>query len=280
MIDKIKSFFKKLFSKDGVNTIKEVCMTDEEFQAKKKRYQYIKGEIDKQIERKDDYLLKTAESRFEQEKKEVEEYNSTCPLCKSKEVVNKINRTQGQIKGTSTLHGSYSAYYGSGNIDGNLDTNEVKHCNECGNEWKPKKEPKMYSNWDTINVMTYHLVDSILEIAMATYDNRSIKEPYNSLEEKKEGLFEKIKNDRKNIIDFLSNCNLSIETILRMAIADHGSWFDDGAFEPHLKINEKLGDYYFENKDISDFEYSKEIETYFNRLGFYKIDYNGDKKEK
>lgn len=274
MINKIKNFLKKLFSN------KEVCMTEEEFQAKKKRYQYIKGEIDKEIERKDDYLLKTAEKHFEQEKKEVEEYNSTCPLCKSKEVVNKIHRTQGDIEGNSILFGSYNSYYGSGKIDGKLDTNEIKHCNDCGNEWKPKESPKMHSNWDTINIMTYHLVDSILEIAMATYDNRSIKEPYNSLEEKKEDLFENIKNNRTHIIDFLNKCNLSIETILRIAIADHGTWFNEGQFEPHLKINEKLGDYYFENKDISDFEYSKEIETYFNRLGFYKINYNGSEEEK
>ena len=274
MINKIKNFLKKLFSN------KEVCMTEEEFQAKKKRYQYIKGEIDKEIERKDDYLLKTAEKYFEQEKKEVEEYNSTCPLCKSKEVVNKIHRTQGDIEGNSTLFGSYNSYYGSGKIDGKLDINEIKHCNDCGNEWKPKESPKMHSNWDTINIMTYHLVDSILEIAMATYDNRSIKEPYNSLEEKKEDLFENIKNNRTHIIDFLNKCNLSIETILRIAIADHGTWFNEGQFEPHLKINEKLGDYYFENKDISDFEYSKEIETYFNRLGFYKINYNGSEEEK
>ena len=61
--------------------------------------------------------------------------NSTCPNCGSNVVVNKIARVQG----SSNITGTFSLFGGSLYGSGKIDTNEVNHCNSCGNEWKKAK---------------------------------------------------------------------------------------------------------------------------------------------
>lgn len=58
-----------------------------------------------------------------------------CPKCKNEEVVDKISRVQG----SGSVHGSL--FLGTGSIYGEseIDTNEVNHCNKCGNQWKKYK---------------------------------------------------------------------------------------------------------------------------------------------
>lgn len=67
----------------------------------------------------------------------LEEYNtqkkrdSICPNCRSTNIVDKISRVQGNVSG--------SFVWGSGSLSGESDTNEVNHCNGCGNQWKKYK---------------------------------------------------------------------------------------------------------------------------------------------
>lgn len=60
-----------------------------------------------------------------------EKYNTTCPICQSKSVVNKI----AQVIGSGNVSGNLFGVYGSSS----LDTNEVSHCSKCGNQWKKQK---------------------------------------------------------------------------------------------------------------------------------------------
>jgi len=71
------------------------------------------------------------EKNDNERKREVEK-NSNCPNCKGKKIVNKISR----VEGSGYVSGSF--IYGSGSIYGSskTDTNEVNHCNDCGNQWK------------------------------------------------------------------------------------------------------------------------------------------------
>ena len=80
------------------------------------------------------------------------DHNGICPLCRNKKIVNKISRVQGS--------GEVSGYmsFGSGSIYGSssIDTSEVNHCNDCGNEWK-KYKYNWYSKDDILREIMSHL---------------------------------------------------------------------------------------------------------------------------
>lgn len=58
--------------------------------------------------------------------------NTTCPKCRSKEVVDHIRRVEGSMSGS----GYHTLFYGESHMSGSTDTNAVNACNACGNEWK------------------------------------------------------------------------------------------------------------------------------------------------
>lgn len=60
------------------------------------------------------------------------ERNGICPNCGDKNIVNKISR----IEGSGYVSGSFAYGYGSVYGSSKTDTNEVNHCNKCGNQWK------------------------------------------------------------------------------------------------------------------------------------------------
>lgn len=78
--------------------------------------------------------------------------NSICPNCNSTTVVNKISRVQG----SGNISGSFSLFGGGLYGSGSIDTNEVNHCNSCGNEWKKYKW-----NITTTNELIYNWLNHI-----------------------------------------------------------------------------------------------------------------------
>ena len=70
---------------------------------------------------------------YVKEEKSINYLNSYCSHCNKKtDIVNKIAR----VEGSGSVSGSF--YFGSGSVYGSssTDTNEVNHCNKCGNQWK------------------------------------------------------------------------------------------------------------------------------------------------
>jgi len=86
-------------------------------------------------------------------------HNSTCPKCGADgnlDVVDKIQRVQGDG------HVGGDFFLGCGSIYGEMeiDTNEVNHCNKCGNQWKKEKRRftthnKVMADW--LNEIETHL---------------------------------------------------------------------------------------------------------------------------
>lgn len=68
----------------------------------------------------------------DKERDRKKEKDSKCPICGDTTIVNKIAR----VEGSGYVSGSMS--WGGGYIHGSssTDTNEVNHCNKCGNQWK------------------------------------------------------------------------------------------------------------------------------------------------
>lgn len=67
-----------------------------------------------------------------EQSKDSEEHDTKCPHCKStKNIVDKIQRVNGEIKGSFRM--------GSGSVYGSIDTEGVNHCNSCGHQWLKHK---------------------------------------------------------------------------------------------------------------------------------------------
>ena len=97
------------------------------------------------------------------------EINGTCPNCGDKNIVNKISRVEG------SGHVSGSFVYGFGSVYGSskTDTNEVNHCNKCGNQWKKydtnyKWIDDIIADWlndlSTVYEGKYSFVDKTVEL--------------------------------------------------------------------------------------------------------------------
>ena len=76
------------------------------------------------------------------ESKYQEKNDGKCPNCGATKIVNKIARTQG----SGSVSGSFSLGFGSVYGSSSSDTNEVNHCNGCGNQWKKYKPNYKWSN--------------------------------------------------------------------------------------------------------------------------------------
>lgn len=103
---------------------------------------------------------KVEESEQDQSNREyVNRYNSRCPKCGASgqlDVVDKIR----QVQGDGEVSGSFSLGFGSVYGSMEIDTNEVNHCNKCGNEWKKEKRrytshKKVIAEW--LNELETHL---------------------------------------------------------------------------------------------------------------------------
>lgn len=104
-------------------------------------------------------ILSKCDKIASQEWKEIKENQKSrdgqCPNCKAREdIVNKIR----QVKGSGNVGGNF--YFGFGSVSGSmsLDTDEVNHCNNCGNEWK-KSKTKYISKTDILRVALNYLGD-------------------------------------------------------------------------------------------------------------------------
>ncbi len=72
----------------------------------------------------------------EKSRNEVNERNSSCPLCHRKKIVDKIADVSGSVSGSFSL--------GFGSVSGKTGTSGVNHCSDCGHQWK-KSESIDYS---------------------------------------------------------------------------------------------------------------------------------------
>lgn len=104
-----------------------------------------------------DMLISLANERSaelnRQKSASVKNHNSICPMCKKSSIVNKI----AQVQGSGSVSGSFGPFGGGLYGSSSIDTNEVNHCNDCGNQWKKEKmkyiwEMAVVSTWiDDIN---------------------------------------------------------------------------------------------------------------------------------
>jgi len=170
-------------------------------QETKKKYQERKALIDAFLSDMDEKNHELLEFQWSKKKERAEHNNTTCPKCGSKNVVNHIKRTKGEIHGeghsssfsssSSFLFSHHSQYSSDSHskIDGEIDTLPVNRCNDCGNEWKIEEAVRL----DVINDFDdyYSSMPNRLRYRLCgyfdlIYDPYDIKEVCNSLEEKRD----------------------------------------------------------------------------------------------
>jgi hypothetical protein len=96
-----------------------------------------------------------ANVEYKEQKENQYAHDGQCPMCRNKtNIVNKIKDVNGKIN----IDGDFK--FGFGSINGGLDinTDEVNHCNNCGNEWK-KFKTKYVTETDIIRVALNYLAD-------------------------------------------------------------------------------------------------------------------------
>ena len=95
-----------------------------------------KATIDAEISDFEKVCVDISYENYKKSYEYINKHNNTCPNCKkTTDIVNKISR----VHGDGSVGGSF--LLGSGSISGSMkiDTDEVRHCNNCGNEWKTNK---------------------------------------------------------------------------------------------------------------------------------------------
>lgn len=93
-------------------------------------------------------------------------HNSTCPICKSTNIIHVFRQTK-----TTT--------------SGNFDTFKVNKCSECGNEWEHKDEQLFdFVNLD-YGLLTTFFIDRVYRMVehVATFDPTNLTETYETVEE-------------------------------------------------------------------------------------------------
>lgn len=201
-----------MFDLFGIRRKKEARKKAEEEKAiaiaaeKKKKYQERKAKI---VEYMSNYDKEEREKRCSECNRldeMVKTLNTTCPKCGSKDIVNKIVRTKGEIHGNGSM--SFSSFssglfsstlngYGNSKIDGELDTFPINKCRICGHEWNIAK-PKYPSAYNKFNTHESHipsfLYRRLCEYISLKYDPYDKTEPSNSLEEMQEQFLKKMDN--------------------------------------------------------------------------------------
>ena len=168
------------------------------------RLEIAKAEKEKYKERKkmiDDYFAEEYTKaqkiiqKFELEsQKEADKINSVCPNCGSRNVVQKIIQTKGELHGNGSSYSVSTYSYGTSKVDGKIDTYPVNRCKDCENEWyiavpKTEKYHDPYKAYDSYE--PEYLLRHIYDYIKLSYDPYNIREEYNSLEEKREKFIEK-----------------------------------------------------------------------------------------
>lgn len=106
---------------------------------------------------------------YSEESNRQRENNGKCPNCRDSSIVNKIAR----VEGSGYVSGSFALGFGSVYGSSSLDTNEVNHCNKCGNQWKKHKTHYKWSDdiiaeWlndlNTIYEGKYTFADKTLQV--------------------------------------------------------------------------------------------------------------------
>ena len=97
-----------------------------------------------------------ASSEYRDQKEAKESHDGVCPKCRARkeDIVDKIR----QVQGKGSVGGSFNLGFGSVSGSMSIDTDEVNHCNKCGNEWK-KMKTKYVSASDIVRVTLNYLGD-------------------------------------------------------------------------------------------------------------------------
>lgn len=162
----------------------------------------LKKEADHILKVKEDIarILKkcdeTGQLRYRSELKRQKEQDSKCPNCKSENVNERIKRLQGSLDGSMSGSSWQALTFGrghvSGSIHGELDTNGVNKCNDCGHEWK-----KYVIDYDMTNESSclrheLNIICSALryndKLKNCTFDPLDLGEKFKTLEEKQASL--------------------------------------------------------------------------------------------
>ncbi|MDA3779456.1 MAG: hypothetical protein PF487_04415 [Bacteroidales bacterium] len=91
---------------------------------------------------------------MEEQKENQMTHDGQCPKCRGKDIVNKI----ADIQGKGRIGNDFKL--GFGNVNGllNINTVEVNHCSNCGNQWK-KFKIKVVTKTDVVRVALNYLGD-------------------------------------------------------------------------------------------------------------------------
>lgn len=110
-----------------------------------------------------------SQKHYNEESNRQRENNGKCPNCRDSSIVNKIAR----VEGSGYVSGSFALGFGSVYGSSSIDTNEVNHCNKCGNQWKKhntnyKWTDDIIAEWfndlNTIYEGKYTFADKTLEV--------------------------------------------------------------------------------------------------------------------
>lgn len=267
MFEKLRNIFKKNNDKvDEFHSLEEEKRLEKAAE-KKKAYQERKDKILAYLKEYD--IARDAKSKeiYEEKKKEVDEKNSTCPRCGSKNVVHKVVRTKGEIHGTGSS-GSYGSIggslfgfagsvssYGHSSIDGEIDTLQINRCKDCEEEWNIEeldddygRVSSAFSNYDSFK--PGFLFRRIEEYYEMKYDPYDVKNECNSLDEMKEKFFERY--SRSYIFEEYKKCpRYMIEYALYKGFTENFYGLED--------MDKKLFNYH---KDDDEFSYTMSDEMW------------------
>lgn len=114
--------------------------------------------IDAEIASLGNIAEKEADDFNAMDRKRTTSLNEECPRCRSKDVVDKIARSQGH----GEVRGDFSLGFGSVHGYSNMDTDGVNNCNKCGHQWKKyerhyKSETSIIKDW--VQCVEYFFTD-------------------------------------------------------------------------------------------------------------------------
>lgn len=97
---------------------------------------------------------KIASVEWREQRENQKTHDGICPKCRARQeyIVDKIR----QVHGDGNVSGSFSLGFGSVSGRMSVDTDEVNHCNKCGNEWK-KFKTKYISKTEIVRVALNYL---------------------------------------------------------------------------------------------------------------------------
>jgi hypothetical protein len=205
---------------------------------KDKMFSLLKSEYESISNKAENLASKKFRENLDFEKKR----NSTCPKCGKTNVTDRIKRQQGSIEGS--MDGFHALFLGSvsGSIEGNLDTNEVNKCNDCGHEWKKKSnsyESKEEIIEDHIDHIRYYL-QSFYMAEHCKFNKKDLTEKYNNLQEKRDALMKEAENSlwKKDVMNFWEG--YSIDLMERLAKEHLSDFTYDYLWKEAFKCKDRL----------------------------------------